>query len=103
MNPPRARPEAEAAEPPEPPRASEPSGPPQRLGARRARRRRLPGLAKARATTVNFGKYHGCTLEEIAAREPSYVSWLARFVTRDPDLLDAARVVAGALGGQAPA
>jgi hypothetical protein len=61
----------------------------------------LPTLAKARATTVNFGKYHGCTLEEIAAREPSYVSWLARFVTRDPDLLDAARVVASGLGRHA--
>jgi hypothetical protein len=29
--------------------------------------------------------------------EPSYVGWLARAITRDPDLLDAARVVAVSL------
>jgi hypothetical protein len=89
--PPQARPEA-----PEPPRASDPTGPLERLRARRARRRPLPTLEGARATTIAFGKFHGRTLGEIDDLEPSYVSWLARAITRDPDLLDAARVVAAA-------
>ena len=45
---------------------------------------------------VVFGKFHGRTLGEIEDLEPSYVRWLARTITRDPDLLDAARVVAAA-------
>jgi hypothetical protein len=90
--PPRAR-----SEEAEPPRASDPTGPLERLRARRGWRRSLPALEDARATTVAFGKFHGRTLGEIAAVEPSYVEWLARAITRDPDLLDAARVVAAAL------
>jgi curved DNA-binding protein CbpA len=85
---------------PEPPRASDPNGPLERLRARRGRRRPLPTLQDAWATTITFGKFHGSTLGEIAAREPSYVRWLSRSITRDPDLLDAARVVAGALGDE---
>ena len=81
----------------EPPRASDPTGPLERLRARRGWRRALPGLEAARSVTVTFGKFHGRTLGEIAALEPSYVTWLARAITRDPDLLDAARVVAAAL------
>jgi hypothetical protein len=50
----------------------------------------------ARDLIVAFGKFHGRTLGEIEDREPSYVNWLARAITRDPDLLDAARVVAAA-------
>jgi hypothetical protein len=50
----------------------------------------------ARALPIAFGKFHGRTLGEIEALEPTYVSWLARAITRDPDLLDAARVVAAA-------
>ena len=42
---------------------------------------------------VEFGKFHGHTLGQIAAFEPSYVDWLAGTVTRDPDLVAAARVV----------
>jgi hypothetical protein len=89
--PPPARPQAA-----EPPRASDPTGPLERLRARRARRRPLPVLEAARAMTLVFGKFHGRTLGEIEDVEPSYVSWLARAITRDPDLLDAARVVAAA-------
>lgn len=89
--PPQARPTT-----PEPPRASDPTGPLERLRARRARRRQLPTLEAARAITLVFGKFHGRTLGEIEDVEPSYVSWLARAITRDPDLLDAARVVAAA-------
>ncbi len=89
--PPQSRPE-EA----EPPRASDPTGPLERLRARRARRRPRPTLEAARAMTLAFGKFHGRTLGEIEDAEPSYVNWLARAITRDPDLLDAARVVAAA-------
>jgi len=89
--PPQARPTA-----PEPPRASDPTGPLERLRARRVRRRQLPTLEAARAVAMAFGKFHSRTLGEIEDVEPSYVSWLARAITRDPDLLDAARVVAAA-------
>jgi len=89
--PPQAR--ATAAEPP---RASDPSGPLERLRARRARRRALPTLEAARQMPISFGKFHGRTLGEIEDLERSYVSWLARAITRDPDLLDAARVVVAA-------
>ncbi len=94
--PPQARPAAA-----EPPRASDPTGPLERLRSRRAWRRPLPALEDARALQVTFGKFHGRTLGEIAAVEPSYVTWLARAITRDPDLLDAARVVADALEAEA--
>lgn len=89
--PPQARPETA-----EPPRASDPTGPLERLRARRSRRRPLPTLEAARALPIAFGKFHGRTLGEIEDLEPTYVSWLARAITRDPDLLDAARVVAAA-------
>jgi hypothetical protein len=42
---------------------------------------------------LGFGKFHGHTLGQVAAFEPSYIDWLARTVTRDPDLVAAARVV----------
>jgi hypothetical protein len=42
---------------------------------------------------VEFGKFHDHTLGEIAAFEPSYIDWLASTVTRDPDLVAAARVI----------
>ncbi len=90
------RPPPACAETPEPPRASDPTGPLERLRTRRARRRPLPTLEAARALTITFGKFHGRMLGEIEGVEPSYVSWLARAITRDPDLLDAARVVAAA-------
>lgn len=100
-HPPGANPPRPRAEPPEPPRASDPTGPLERLRARRSRRRPLPTLEAARATTISFGKFDGSTLGDIAAREPGYVHWLASSITRDPDLLDAARVVARSLGEEA--
>jgi curved DNA-binding protein CbpA len=90
------RPPQSRSEAAEPPRASDPTGPLERLRARRSRRRPLPTLEGARSMTIAFGKFHGRTLGEIDDLEPSYVSWLARAITRDPDLLDAARVVAAA-------
>jgi curved DNA-binding protein CbpA len=96
----RRPPQARATEA-EPPRASDPTGPLERLRARRARHRLLPTLEAARAMTIAFGKFHGRALGEIEAVEPSYVSWLARAITRDPDILDAARVVAAARTAEA--
>ena len=40
-----------------------------------------------------FGKFHGSTLGEIAALERTYLEWVERTITRDPDLVAAARVV----------
>jgi hypothetical protein len=77
----------------EEPRASEPTGPLQRVRARRVAGRRLPDLATALAMQIAFGKFHGRTLAEIAALEPAYLAWVERTITRDPDLVAAARVV----------
>ena len=40
-----------------------------------------------------FGKFHGHTLGEIAGFEPSYIDWMASTISRDPELLAAARVM----------
>ena len=52
-----------------------------------------PPLDDALVLEVDFGKFHGHTLGEIAAFEPSYIDWLAGTVTRDPELALAARVI----------
>jgi hypothetical protein len=77
----------------EPPRASTPTGPLERDRVRNFRRPRPPRLEVAREHTVDFGKFHGHTLGQIAAFEPSYIDWVAGTVTRDPELVAAARVV----------
>jgi hypothetical protein len=77
----------------EPPRASDPTGPLERARVRDFRRPPPPPLADALAMELAFGKFHGHTLGEVAAFEPSYIDWLARTVTRDPDLVAAARAV----------
>ena len=77
----------------EEPRASDPTGPLQRVRARRGPHRPLPSLNAARATEIVFGKFHGHTLGEIESLEPTYLEWLERTITRDPDLVAAARVV----------
>ncbi len=77
----------------EPPRASTPTGPPVRGRLRHFRRPTPPSLEHASEHVVEFGKFHGHTLGQIAAFEPSYVDWLAGTLTRDPDLVAAARVV----------
>ncbi|MEO5941497.1 MAG: hypothetical protein ABIZ72_10785, partial [Candidatus Limnocylindrales bacterium] len=59
-----------------------------------------PALADALALVVEFGKFHGHTLGEIAAFEPSYIDWLATTITRDPELVAAARVVRDDLDGK---
>jgi curved DNA-binding protein CbpA len=77
----------------EPPRASTPTGPLERGRLRDFRRPKPPSLEVAREHLMEFGKFHGHTLGQIAAFEPSYIDWVAGTVTRDPDLVAAARVV----------
>jgi hypothetical protein len=81
----------------EPPRASDPTGPMERGQVHQFRRPPPPSLESAQATEMGFGKFRGHTLAEIAAFEPSYIDWLAHTITRDPDLVAAARVVQGDL------
>jgi curved DNA-binding protein CbpA len=77
----------------EPPRASDPTGPLRRARMRHFRPPPIPALEEARSLPVEFGKFHGHTLGEIAAFEPSYIDWIATTVTRDRDLVAAARVI----------
>ena len=77
----------------EPLRASQPNGP---IGRRRQhgfRPPEPPSLEAARTYPVEFGKFHGHTLGQIADFEPTYIDWLARTISRDPDLVAAARVM----------
>ena len=86
-----------ASEHREPPRASTPTGPLARSRVRNFRRPAAPPLQEALGLELGFGKFHGHTLGQIAAFEPSYIDWLATTITRDPDLTAAARVVRGEL------
>lgn len=75
-------------------RASTPTGPVRR---RATRRPPAPSLDDARATTLEFGRFHGSTLGEVADREPTYIDWIAKTITRDRDLVQHARVIAADL------
>jgi hypothetical protein len=77
----------------EPPRASTPTGPLRRARLRNFRRPAGPPLPQALDVELAFGKFHGHTLGQVAAFEPSYIDWLATTITRDRDLVSAARVV----------
>jgi hypothetical protein len=79
--------------PAEPPRASDPTGPLRRSRIRHFRPPAPPALAEARELQIEFGKFRGHTLGEIAAFEPSYIDWIAGTITRDRDLVAAARVI----------
>jgi len=74
-------------------RASQPSGPLMRDVQAGHVPPAAPDLDQALEVEVGFGKFHGHTLGEIAAFEPSYIDWLAGTITRDPDLAMAARVI----------
>ena len=77
----------------EPLRASQPNGP---VGRRRQRNFRPPdppSLEQARAWPIEFGKFHGHTLGQVADFEPTYIDWLAKTISRDPELVAAARVL----------
>jgi curved DNA-binding protein CbpA len=84
---PNARPERE------PPRASDPTGPLERARIHRFRRPPMPSAESARAHQLEFGKFRGHTLGEVADFEPSYIDWLATTITRDRDLVASARVI----------
>lgn len=77
----------------EPLRASQPTGPLERARLRRFRPPPVPSLDASRSVQLEFGKFRGHTLGDVAAFEPSYVDWLASTITRDPDLVAAARVI----------
>jgi hypothetical protein len=74
-------------------RASQPSGPLERDTIPGHVPPTVPALDDALEVELAFGKFHGHTLGEVAAFEPSYVDWLAGTMTRDPDLAMAARVI----------
>jgi curved DNA-binding protein CbpA len=74
-------------------RASQPTGPLEtRLDPRHVPPT-MPSLDEALELEVDFGKFHGHTLGEIAAFEPSYIDWLAATLAREPELTMAARVI----------
>ncbi len=52
-----------------------------------------PTLEEARATVLNFGKYHGYTLGEVELLDPAYIDWIARTITRDRDMVIRARLI----------
>jgi hypothetical protein len=78
---------------PEPPRASQPTGPLARARDPRFRPSPLPSVEAASAHEIVFGKFHGHTLGEVAAFEPSYIDWLAKTISHDPDLVASARAL----------
>jgi curved DNA-binding protein CbpA len=72
-------------------RASTPTGPVRtRVSSSRIP---LPTLEEARGTELEFGRFHGRTLGEVAEMEPTYVDWIAKTITRDRDLVMRARVI----------
>lgn len=77
----------------EPLRASQPNGPVGRRRQRNFRPPEPPTLEAARGWPIEFGKFHGHTLGQVADFEPTYIDWLARTISRDPDLVAAARVL----------
>jgi curved DNA-binding protein CbpA len=87
----------------EPLRASQPSGPLARRRQRNFRPPEPPALDDARAWVIEFGKFHGHRLGDIAAFEPTYIDWLARTISRDPDLVAAARVIQADLDARSAA
>ena len=77
----------------EPLRASTPTGPLNRGRQRNFRPPVPPSLDAARELVIEFGKFHGHSLGQIADFEPTYIDWLARTISRDPDLVAAARAI----------
>ncbi|MBA2253484.1 MAG: hypothetical protein H0W07_00010, partial [Chloroflexi bacterium] len=72
-------------------RASQPNGPVRsRAGETRVP---LPTLEDSIDSELEFGKFRGHTLGEVADFEPTYIDWIASTITRDRDLVMRARVV----------
>jgi curved DNA-binding protein CbpA len=74
-------------------RASRPSGPLERDLSSDYVPLEAPTLDDALDIELPFGKFHGHTLGEVAAFEPSYIDWLAGTLTREPEITLAARVI----------
>ena len=72
-------------------RASTPTGPVHT--SQGARAQPMPTLREAREATLEFGRYHGYTLGEVAMLEPAYLDWVSRTITRDRELVTKARVI----------
>jgi len=53
----------------------------------------MPTVAEAMATQLNFGKFAGLTLGDVALNEPTYLDWIVRTIDREPEVCLAARVV----------
>lgn len=87
----------------EPLRASQPNGPLSRRRQHGFRPPEPPSLQVAMDRVIEFGKFHGHTLGQIAGFEPTYIDWLARTISRDPDLVAAARVIDAELTARAEA
>lgn len=79
-------------------RASTPTGPVR--SRRTADRLRQPSLEESLGTELEFGKFRGHTLGEVAVFEPTYIDWIAGTITRDRDLVMRARVIQGELDRQ---
>jgi DnaJ domain len=77
----------------EPLRASTPTGPLDRRRQRGFRPPPPPSLEEASSRVIEFGKFHGHSLGSIADFEPTYIDWLAKTISRDPELVAAARVI----------
>jgi len=74
-------------------RASRPSGPLERDRSTDHVPLEPPTLDDALDIELPFGKFHGHTLGQVAAFEPSYIDWLAGTLTREPEITLAARVI----------
>ncbi|HEX5828530.1 MAG TPA: DnaJ domain-containing protein [Candidatus Limnocylindrales bacterium] len=81
-------------------RASQPSGTPEIRRDPDYVPPTAPSLEDALDIELDFGKFHGHTLGEVAAFEPSYIDWLAATVARDPEVTMAARVIRSELDRQ---
>jgi curved DNA-binding protein CbpA len=79
-------------------RASQPTGPVRSRASHD--RARLPSLDESLDTELEFGKFRGHTLGEVAAFEPTYIDWIASTITRDRDLVMRARVIQAELDRQ---
>ena len=77
----------------DPLRASQPTGPLDRRRQHNFRPPPPPSLEDARGLVIEFGKFHGHSLGSIADFEPTYIDWLAKTISRDPDLVAAARAI----------
>ncbi len=74
-------------------RASTPTGPVRRRAD--GPRPHQPSLEESRQTPLEFGRFRGYTLGDVAELEPTYIDWIARTITRDRDLVMRARVIQG--------